>query len=218
MGFDRKRNSLIAVIIAVIFLTSVYAYGASRQSGSGDSEEKSGGNYGGVIRFHVVANSNSERDQALKLEVRDRVLAVVNQALVSETMLRHEEEDGLTARLDLEEAHDLIEENLDKIEAVAEEVIAENGSNYEAVAELGVRWIPQKTYGDVTFPAGNYEALNITIGEGQGENWWCVLFPPLCIIDPEGSSLDGIETDSFGENSEAITLKFKTQELYEELF
>ena len=77
-------------------------------------------------------------------------------------------------------------------------------------------FIPKKTYGDVTFPAGNYEALNITIGAGEGENWWCVLFPPLCLIDPSGASLENIETDSIGSGGSEIQLKFKTQEIIEQ--
>ena len=67
---------------------------------------------------------------------------------------------------------------------------------YTAAVELGVRYIRQKTYGDITFPAGNYEALNITIGSGQGENWWCVLFPPLCLLDEGTAPISGDDTDS----------------------
>ena len=165
--------------------------------------------------FHVIANSDSEYDQNVKLKVRDHVLEVVQAELLNETMLRHEENDGDTARLGLDEARELIETNLDVIEDAAREVLAEEGVSYGASAELGVRFIPQKTYGDVTFPAGNYEALNITLGEGEGQNWWCVLFPPLCLIDPDGSELDGIETDQIAGGQQAITLKFKTKELYD---
>ena len=75
-------------------------------------------------------------------------------------------------------------------EAIAAGVIASEDSDYTARADIGIRYIPEKTYGDITFPAGNYKALNITIGSGQGENWWCVLFPPLCLLD-EGTEQIG---------------------------
>jgi len=245
MRFDKRRNAVIAVAIALIFLTSIYAYGSTRGaaktvfSGGVDKE------YRGIVRFHVIANSNSDYDQEMKLAVRDRVLEVMNEKLIAETMknydgkeasdtengieavksavMRTDEKDeeakseaGMTAKLDIDEVKALITENLDEIEEIAEEVIREYGSDYEAHAELGVRFIPKKTYGDVTFPAGNYEALNITIGEGEGESWWCVLFPPLCLIDPTGESLEGIETDGIGEGTSEIQLKFKTQEIIEQ--
>ena len=224
MGFYRKRNMIVAVVAAVLFLAAVSAYGAGNGAGvrTAGNELKGAAagkkvteEYGGVLRFHVIANSESEYDQNVKLKVRDHVLEVVEAELLNETMLRHEENDGDTARLGLDEARELIETNLDVIEDAAREVLAEEGVSYGASAELGVRFIPQKTYGDVTFPAGNYEALNITLGEGEGQNWWCVLFPPLCLIDPDGSELDGIETDQIAGGQQAITLKFKTKELYD---
>ena len=228
MRFDNKRNIIIAAAIALIFLTSIYAYGSTRGAGSavlsGVDKE-----YRGIVRFHVIANSNSDYDQEMKLAVRDRVLEAMSEKLMTETVSRYDAEDkgsgssdagaevfAETAKLDIDEVKDLITENLDEIERIAEEVIKEYGSDYETHAELGVRFIPKKTYGDVTFPAGNYEALNITIGAGEGENWWCVLFPPLCLIDPSGASLENIETDSIGSGGSEIQLKFKTQEIIEQ--
>ncbi len=146
------------------------------------------------IRFHVIANSDSQEDQQLKLKVRDGVLAEINSELVQETMAqeidifqtsgtaidREENEEVSQTRvsLDLEQSRSYILDNLSEIEETAEQIIRENGFDYSAEAELGVKWIPQKTYGNLIFPSGNYEALNITIGEGKGQNWWCVLFPP----------------------------------------
>lgn len=126
--------------------------------------------YEGIIRLHVIANSNSDFDQNLKLKVRDEIISLVG---------------DLSDKNSISESRKWVESQLDDIERKAEEVIRENGCNYRASAELGVRWIPEKTYGDMYFPAGNYEALTIVLGEGEGENWWCVLFPPLCLITEE---------------------------------
>jgi stage II sporulation protein R len=155
------------------------------------------------IRFHVIANSNSEEDQMLKMKVKDEILAKINSELVMEAMAQdvadyRVSKEDLTQNtnekkkkyktevsLDLEHARNYIQENINEIEEKAEKIIKENGYDYTVKAELGVKWIPEKRYGDNVFPAGNYEALHITIGEGKGENWWCVLFPPLCLIGAE---------------------------------
>lgn len=216
MRFDKRRNIIIAIAAAIIFLASIYAYGAARGAAPGGASGRVPEEYSGIVRFHVIANSNSDYDQEMKLAVRDRVLEEMNKKLIAETVSSYDGGESVTAKLDIDEVKDLITENLDEIESIAEEVIKEYGSDYDAHAELGVRFIPKKTYGDVTFPAGNYEALNITIGEGAGENWWCVLFPPLCLIDPTGETLDGIETDGIGEGTSEIQLKFKTQEIIEQ--
>lgn len=130
--------------------------------------------YEGIIRLHVIANSNSDFDQNLKLKVRDEIISLVG---------------DLSNKNSIEESRKWIESQLDDIEKKADEVIRENGCNYRAAAELGVRWIPEKNYGNMYFPAGNYEALTIVLGEGEGENWWCVLFPPLCLITEEEGEL-----------------------------
>lgn len=137
--------------------------------------------YEGIIRLHVIANSDSVDDQNLKLKVRDAVIAEVSK---------------LESKKDIDESREWIASHLDDLEAVADNVIAENGCDYRASAELGVRWIPEKTYGDMYFPAGNYEALTITLGEGAGQNWWCVLFPPLCLITEDEEELAEMGIDS----------------------
>ena len=137
--------------------------------------------------------------------------------------------------LDLEQSRKYIQENLTEIEDTAERIIRENGYDYSVKAELGVKWIPQKTYGNVIFPSGNYEALNITIGEGKGQNWWCVLFPPLCLIGAEPPEDEELAEEAqeiykdilLDERYEPLTeerekptilkLKFKTLELIDEL-
>lgn len=124
-----------------------------------------------VLRFHVLANSDSEADQELKLKVRDRVLAFL------------EEEMPQAASAD--ETADWVRAHIDAIEEVSRQVIAEESPEeaYTVSAAVTTCWFPDRTYGDVTFPAGNYEALRIEIGRGRGHNWWCVLYPGLCFLD-----------------------------------
>ena len=124
----------------------------------------------GMIRLHVIANSDSKEDQELKLKVREEILKLME------------------GQENIQDARSYINDNIDRIEAVSEEVIKENGYDYPARAKLSVTFIPQKSYEDLTLPAGNYEALNITLGRGDGHNWWCVIFPQLCLIGEEDSS------------------------------
>ena len=122
-----------------------------------------------VLRFHVLANSDSEADQNLKLAVRDAVGSFM--------------QEKLTAVENLEECELVVRQSLGEIEEAAAETIAENGYDYDVTAELEHTSFPVKNYGSYTFPAGDYEALRIVIGEGNGHNWWCVLYPNLCFLD-----------------------------------
>lgn len=124
-----------------------------------------------VLRFHVLANSDDEADQVVKLKVRDGVLEWLEAELT-------EEELG-----DLELMEQRIGELLPQIADCASEILRENGADYEAEAELGESLFPEKSYGNCTFPAGRYTALRILLGKAQGRNWWCVLFPRLCFLD-----------------------------------
>lgn len=120
-----------------------------------------------VIRFHVIANSDSEEDQALKLAVRDRVLEE------AETLYP----EGAT----LEEAQRALEGSLSALAAAGRAVVEEQGYDYPVSAALEECWFPTKEYQGFSLPAGNYTALRVTVGEGKGQNWWCVAFPPLCL-------------------------------------
>lgn len=122
-----------------------------------------------VLRFHILANSDSESDQALKITVRDQVLDYL--------------ESEMPKDLDVKETRRWIRKNVDALEDLSRETVAENGYDYPVSAAVTTCWFPDKTYGDVTFPAGNYEALRIEIGDAQGHNWWCVLYPGLCFLD-----------------------------------
>jgi stage II sporulation protein R len=122
-----------------------------------------------VVRLHVLANSDSEADQALKLQVRDAVLAEMPSLFV-----------GAQSQA---EALQVVKRHLPKLERLAKRVVTEAGYDYSVKASVGVFAFPDRTYGDVTLPAGPYEALRLEIGKAQGANWWCVLFPPLCFND-----------------------------------
>lgn len=129
---------------------------------------------GEVLRFHVPANSDSDEDQAVKLKVRDKVLAYMKESMDAE--FKGEEPA-------VEDTKKWAENHLTALEELAESVIKEEGYSYGASAEVTTCYFPEKVYGDVTFPKGDYEALQIKLGEAKGHNWWCVLYPNLCFID-----------------------------------
>jgi stage II sporulation protein R len=121
------------------------------------------------IRLRILANSDSVSDQALKRQVRDAIVEQMN--------------GWVTGPTSLEEARLLVKERLGELEAVTGDVIKRYGYNYTYQVELGVVPFPAKMYGSKVYPAGDYEAVRVTIGAGNGQNWWCVLFPPLCFVD-----------------------------------
>lgn len=121
----------------------------------------------GLIRLHVVANSDSEEDQRIKLQVRDAVTASLQKSLAEAA--------------DVEQARAYLQENLPKIQEVANAALAKAGFDGEAVVTLCREAFATRYYDTFTLPAGVYEALRITIGQGEGHNWWCVVFPSLCI-------------------------------------
>lgn len=122
-----------------------------------------------VIRFHVLANSDSEEDQNLKLKVKD---AVVNYL-----------EPYMSESESLDESRKILENHTDDIMDVANEVIVSEGYTYSVNAYFCEDFFPTKSYGDVTLPAGDYTAFRIEIGAHEGKNWWCILYPPLCFVD-----------------------------------
>ena len=122
-----------------------------------------------IIRFHVIANSDSTEDQTLKLEVKDKLVKLLSPRLKSVASIT--------------QARSIINNNIDLIKATAEKVIHENGYDYPVTVSLESCFFPLKIYGDYTFPPGTYEALRVRIGSAAGHNWWCVMFPPLCFVD-----------------------------------
>lgn len=152
----KKFFIIIFTIFAISYWTATYAYNLQYSISNK------------IIRLHVIANSDSSFDQALKLKVRDKIVSYLTPLL----------EDSKN----IDESRMIISKNIHNIQNIAIETLA-NYSNYTAVAELANSNFPSKTYGEYSFPAGEYEALKITIGEGKGKNWWCVMFPPLCFTD-----------------------------------
>lgn len=119
-----------------------------------------------ILRFHVLANSDSKEDQEVKKKVRDAVGAMMEPKLAGST--------------NLEETEAIVQRSMENIVEVTTETLEENGYYYGASARLANVEFPVKSYGAYTFPAGEYEALQVTLGEGEGHNWWCVLYPNMC--------------------------------------
>lgn len=164
-----------------------------------------------VIRLHVIANSDSHADQELKYQVRDRIL--------TEAAALYQPGD------DLAQVRKSVEENLTLLAQAGREVVEEQGYDYPVSASLERTWFPTKKYTDFALPAGNYTALRIVVGEGKGENWWCVAFPPLCLGSvsetvEEAAAAGHFTTDQVslitGESG-GYVVKFKAIELWEEL-
>lgn len=162
--------------------------------------------YDTVVRLHVLANSDSVEDQALKLKVRDEVVRVVTPAV----------ENCKTQR----EAIDAIERILPEIEAAAACVVRESGYDYSVSVLIGEEYYPTKTYESCAFPEGKYVSLRVLIGEGEGQNWWCCLFPPLCLsaaTDDDGNSNEdafisvGLNADQYKIVTETQNPKYKVR-------
>ncbi|MGG7059934.1 stage II sporulation protein R [Clostridium tertium] len=164
------RNKILIVVLILIILNLSSC--TSIESGQGfnlDNELVYEDIVNEIIRFHVIANSNSDEDQSLKLKVRDKVIEFVSS--------------NLRDAKSLDEARQFLIDNKSDIESIAKAVVNENGYSYNVTSTLSRENFPDKVYGDVVFPQGEYEAYRILIGEAKGENWWCVMFPPLCFVD-----------------------------------
>lgn len=166
-----------------------------------------------VFRLHVLANSDSKEDQDLKLLVRDQLLEYMNQ-LCSNCKTK-------------EQAIEIVEDNKEQFKQIALETIKNAGYSYDVNINIGNFEFPTKNYGDITLPAGYYDALRVEIGEAKGQNWWCVMFPPLCFVDissgvvPEESkellekNMNEEEFALISDNSDnQIKFKFKLLEFF----
>lgn len=159
-----------------------------------------------VLRLHVLANSDSAEDQALKLKVRDRVLAESAAVLGSASSRAEAEERAARA--------------LPRLREAAADEVKRQGYDYPVGVELTNMYFTTRQYGDVTLPAGSYDALRVTVGSGRGHNWWCVIFPPMCLPAAEAPEelqdvLNRNEMEIV-EGKSGYVLKFKTVELYEQ--
>lgn len=159
-----------------------------------------------VLRLHIIANSDSEADQALKLEVRDRILEQTSDIF-----------DGKTSVAEAERAVGM---NLERFEETARGVIKENGFAYSAEAYVGNSYFETREYDDFTLPAGNYRSLIIRLGKGEGHNWWCVVFPAVCVpaaADAELSDSTSETSAEIAEHPQKYVMKFKAVEIYEKI-
>ena len=190
----KLRKWEIALFIALI--VSVFC-GAALEKESTELSNK-------MIRLHVVANSDSEEDQSLKLKVRDSVLKEVDRITK-----------GMTDRNSAEEA---IKENLSSIVIAASNEIYSHGYTYGVTAQIKQEIFPTREYDTFSLPAGEYTSLRVVIGNGEGHNWWCVVFPPVCAsaaieMDSETLNLTDREVALITESSPEYIVKFKTMEI-----
>lgn len=157
-----KKLSIFIIVCAVLLLIIPNGGQANGEVSQQEIAKK-------LIRFHVIANSDSDSDQALKLKVRDAILKYIAPRLENSKSI--------------EESREILKENDAQIKKISYEIIKKNGYNYKVTSTLGQFNFPIKQYGNIVLPEGNYEAYRIVIGSGQGKNWWCVMFPPLCFVD-----------------------------------
>lgn len=155
------------IITIMCFLTILFGIILGVSYIRADASQKTIANK--LIRFHVIANSDTTEDQALKLKVRDEVLKYIAPKLKDAK--------------DIEDSRKILESNNGIIKEIAKKVVKENGYTYTVNTMLSHENFPVKSYGNITLPQGNYEAYRIIIGSGEGHNWWCVMFPPLCFTD-----------------------------------
>ncbi len=196
----KKLFALSVMVFILLNILSLYA--------NGEREEIAKN----VLRLHVVGESNKEKDQALKIKVRDALLTSFGE--------------GLSKAETREEAIRLAEAKKEEMIKVAEKTLKENGSNSKVTIEIGKCRFPLKVYGNIRLPEGEYYALNVKIGRAEGENWWCVMYPPLCFSScTEGNLEDeGIKTlkENLGEkrfslisdDTKEIKIKFKILEIF----
>lgn len=157
-----KKIKIIELAILVGMLTAIASSMINFSTECKDIRSK-------LLRMHVVANSDSNDDQELKLKVRDAILEAGREYF-----------DGSIA---VEDAEKILIPKIEELTAVAENVISENGYDYDVKINIGKANFPTRVYeeNNITLPAGEYEAVNVIIGEGKGHNWWCVMFPPMCL-------------------------------------
>jgi len=202
-----KKYILLLIVSVLFLLLSAYSYVNAVSNNLADS----------VFRLHVIANSDSKEDQELKYKVRDSLIEYMN-TLTNDMNSK-------------EEVIEIAKAHLEDFKEIAQNVVKENGYNYDVNVEIGNFSFPTKTYGDISFPAGFYDALKVEIGKAEGQNWWCVMFPPLCFVDvtsgvvPEESKEnleenlgdEEYELISDAENDSILNVKFKIIELFESI-
>ncbi len=190
-----KKIPKVLLRVGILFCIAVVLF-LARDETTADNDVMQAQIAQKILRFHVIANSDSKEDQRVKLLVRDAVGNLM--------------EERLLGAKNLEESRRIVEENLDEIVQTATDTLVDAGYEYGATASLEVTEFPEKTYGSYTFPAGEYEALRVVLGNGEGHNWWCVLYPNLCF---RGSVYEVIDEDAKEELKEVLDA-----EEYESIF
>ena len=206
MYMKKKLNFIFILTILVFIYIALLSFNYSKAISSNLSDS--------VFRLHIIANSDSSADQELKLKVRDKIIEYMN-TLTSNSSDKKD-----------------VNNHLDSFKEIALNTIKENGYNYDVNIEIGNFHFPTKSYGDISFPAGNYDALKIEIGDAIGQNWWCVLFPPLCFVnsstgvvpdDSKNTLKENINSESYeiisegnnsNDNTSDIKIKFKIIEFF----
>ncbi len=196
---SKKTTNFLKILSAFVFaLVCIVPRGAGAVNFDGE-----------ILRFHVLANSNSKADQELKLKVRDHVLEVWKTL-------------GKNAKSACDAENIAIKE-LSLLREAALDIVNNEGYNYDVTVSCGVYPFPKKSYGNVTLPEGNYNAIRVVIGEGKGDNWWCVMYPPLCFVKEtavfEEDSLKGLSPDTRSKitGDTDIEIKFKIAEVIKNL-
>ena len=202
MNQKLKCIILLFLLILIFLFLSINSYASTISQNISEN----------FFRLHILANSNSEQDQALKLKVRDKIIEYMNTLSYS--------------GLNKEDVIILTQNNINNFQEIAEKTISDEGYDYNVKIEIGNFYFPTKIYGNISLPAGNYDAIRISIGNAQGENWWCSLFPPLCFIDissgiisdeSENELKTNLSNEEFAiitDDSKTIKLKFKLVELF----
>lgn len=183
MGTRFMVRSIVVVLICVMGFWGVQAFSSERGAEVAYTPDN-------LIRFHVIANSDTPSDQALKLKVRDRILAETKPFLADIS--------------DPREAEEVLGKNLTLIQSAAQSEVLAQGYSYPVRVEMGEFQFPSRAYGTKVLLAGEYKALRVIIGEGEGRNWWCVIFPPLCFLNVEGGNyLQRVQVNQTGATSES---------------
>lgn len=188
------KSACIAFVLTVIY--SVIPFEAQCSEISQD-----------VFRLHILANSDSKTDQSLKIKVRDKVLSFT--------------ENLFNSASSKDEAENIVSDNLQEISNVAYQTVLDNGYDYKVTAEITNMYFATRYYEGYTLPSGMYDALRITIGEGEGHNWWCVMYPSICISSSEDKDSKAKEVLDDGEydivRNEQYQYKFKIVEVFEKI-
>ena len=204
------KSTKLKNAILLIFLLCLYIFISAHGYVLAVSEDLSQA----VFRLHVIANSDSQEDQELKLKVRDELLEYMN-IICADCKTK-------------EDAIALAKEHKEDFQKIAEETIKENGFDYSVKININNFYFPTKNYGDISLPAGFYDALRVEIGNASGQNWWCVMFPSLCFVDVSSGVVDdeakenlenNLHTESYNiisEEDSGFTFKFKIIEFFAE--